>query len=58
VPMVLLFIDPSPKAGVFMKTIKNCFSNNLRKLRRLENLRVLAAKDAPRGSASESLGNY
>jgi hypothetical protein len=57
VPMVLLFMDSSSKARAFMKTIKNWFYNNLSKVRRLENTRVLTTNDAPRGPASESLGN-
>jgi hypothetical protein len=57
VPMILLFMDSSSKARVFMKTIKNWFYNNLSKVRRLENSGVVNTNDAPRGPASESLGN-
>ena len=54
-----LFLQNELKRGIYEKSakIKNWFSNNLSKLRRLGNSRVLATNDAPRGPVSESLGN-
>jgi hypothetical protein len=49
-------LEPAPLERA-SRAIKNWIYNNLSKVRRLENTRVLTTNDAPRGPASESLGN-